>query len=484
MMDLASRGIRAPSEGHILAAAARAPSYPTRSWIVFLAFLAFVVARYVQVGARLDILAALRFEFILGIVVIVMVGFQLANRKPVIGRAMPMLVCISLLFLAMIVQLPFAADPVLAQTIFMDRVIKFALLTFFMVVMIESPRFLRLFLASFLFSVFYITQEATQGLISGSLVWQNQGIDRLHGAVPIYEHPNSLGGVAMGALPFVAFFFSRVRSRILKLGLLIVACTSLVCVIYSGSRTAYVGLLAFLGWWLFQADKKKKFLMYGAIGLSIGLAMLPQEYIERFKSIGGEEKEGQSKETRIVILQDAWIILKENPLGVGVASFPAVRRDRFNRSQDTHNLYLEVATNLGWQGLIVFMALVSVMMWEYRRAAHGFRNQIRQLMAAGRVPGIPPPLKRRMATHLEDLRFLVATAQAAGGFILVRLVLGLFGMDLYEVYWWFGAGLALVLSAILVTSRRNTGILVLAARESATVEKKDERYPEVRAGVL
>ncbi len=102
----------------------------------------------------------------------------------------------------------------------MDRVIKFAFLTFFMAVMIESPRQMRLFLAAFLFSTFYVTQEAVRGLISGGLVWQNQGVMRLHGAVPIYAHPNSLAGVAMGCIPFVAFLFPHTRRWWLKLALL------------------------------------------------------------------------------------------------------------------------------------------------------------------------------------------------------------------------------------------------------------------------
>lgn len=455
----------APVQGTSLAHALRAPHYVTRNWLVFLSFLAFVVARYIQLGARKDFLATLRFELILGLALIVIVGFEMNQRKPEIGRARSILVTIGLLFVAMIIQLPLAADPEMANKIFMDRVIKFAFLTCFMVVMIESPRYLKLFLAAFLFSVFYITLESTEGLVSGALVWQNQGINRLHGAVPIYEHPNSLGGVAMGSLPFVAFLFSRVKSWLVRLGLLALTGTSLICVVYSGSRTVYVGLLAFGLWWLFQSEKKGKFLLYGAVAGAIGLSMLPQEYIERFKSIGGHEKEGQSKATRIVILKDAWIILQENPLGVGVASFPAVRLERFNRKQDTHNLYLEVATNLGWQGLAVFLALVWVMMLEFRRTMFGFRAQIQQLVRAGKVSGLPPPLRRRIVAHVEDLRFMIASAQAAGGFIFVRLVLGLFGMDLYEVYWWFGAGLALVLSGLLVTSTRNTRIFLLAMQD-------------------
>lgn len=464
MAEIATVQSAMGGEGAPSSALSGVPRYRQRKWLVFLSFLAFVVARYVQLGARRDILATVRFELLLGVVVMVLVFQEIGSRPPVIGRGKNLLIAISALFFAMVIQLPFAADPVVARTIFMDRVIKFALMTFMMVVLVESPHYLRWFIAAFLFSVFYITLESVRGLISGGLVWQNQGVMRLHGAVPIYEHPNSLGGVAMGALPFAAFLFAHLKTRLMKLGMLALSTTSLVCVVYSGSRTAYVGLIAFILWWYFQSDRKGRFLMWGLIFGAIGLSVTPAEYIDRFKSIGGQEKEGHSSETRMVILQDAWVILQENPFGVGVASFPAVRQRRFGRMQDTHNLYLEVGTNLGVQGLAVFLFLVGAMMAEFRRTALDFRAQVAQLMRAGRVKGLPQPLRSRLSVHVRELKFLISSAQAAGGFILIRLVLGLFGMDLYEVYWWFGAGLALILSGLVVATRRNTKILLESVR--------------------
>jgi len=440
----------------------RFPGYPTRSRLSFIAFLAFVIARYVQIGARRDILASIRFEFLLGIAVIIIVGMQLSNRGPDISRAKPLLISIGLLFFAMVIQLPLAADPVMAKSIFLDRVIKFAFLTFFMVVMIESPRSLGLFLATFLFSVFYITLESVQGLVSGGLVWQNQGTMRLHGAVPIYEHPNSLGGVAMGTLPYVVFLFFRVRRWALRIGLVVLAGLSLVCIIYSGSRTAYVGLLVFIMWWFFQSEKKGRFIVLALITSVVVISVIPDQYIERFNSISGEEKESHSKEARIRILQDAWAILQENPLGVGIASFPAVRQQKFGKSQDTHNLYLEVGTNLGWQGLAVFLALVANMLREFRKTAFSFRSQIRQLMAVSRTTDMDKKTGKALRDHLLDLQFLYAVAQATAGFIVTRLALGLFGMDLYEVYWWFGAGFAIVLSGLVASTLRRTRYLVQA----------------------
>ncbi len=446
----------------------RLPRYPQAAYYIFLSFLAFVVVRYIQLGARKEILATVRFEFLVGLIVIALAVSHYARHKPDFGDSRSLLIAISLLFFFMIVQLPFAASPATARAIFMDRVIKFAFLTFFMIVFIESPRYLQLFVAAFLFSVFYITLEAVEGLISGSLLWQNQGVMRLHGAVPIYRHPNSLGGVATGALPFVMFLFPVIRSWKYKIGLLAVATTSTLCVVYSGSRTAYVGLLALILWWWFQSPNKLRFLAVGVVAGAITLTIIPTEYIERFQSIGGGEKEGHSSEKRIEILEDAITIFAENPLGVGIASFPAVRFQRFGREQDTHNLYLEVGTNLGVQGLAAFLFLIFAMMVQFRRSAMSFRWQRIELVVMFRAKGLHPRDRAVIAKHEYDLRFLIAMAKAAGGFILTRLVLGMFGMDLYEVYWWFGAGLAIVLAGLVVSTKRNTKAIVTRCRKQGT----------------
>jgi len=51
---------------------------------------------------------------------------------------------------------------------------------------------------------------------------------------------------------------------------------------------------------------------------------------------------------------------------------------------------------------------------------------------------------------------MIGVAKAIMGFIVIRLALGLFGMDLYEPYWWFGAGLAFNLVFIADHMRRGT----------------------------
>ncbi|MBU1495110.1 MAG: O-antigen ligase family protein, partial [Actinobacteria bacterium] len=320
----------------------RLPRYWEAPLFVTAIFLTFVVARYMQLGARREIFKTLRIEFVLGLVLAVACVFIISAYPVRIAKLRPaknVLVGITLLFVAMIIQIPFAADKVMANNIFVDRVIKFAMLTFFMVALIRSPRAMRYFLAAFLFACFYVTQESARGAISGSLVWQNQGVMRLHGAVPIYAHPNSLGGVAIGLVPFVVFLFPVIRDWKFKLLLLPPLMTAGVCMLYSGSRTTYVGFFGFLVYWWLRSTNKLRWLLIGTALAAAALPVIPDQYVERFKSIGGQEAEGHSKQMRIEILNDAWKILMDNPLGVGVASFPAVRNRVFGRTQDTHNLY-------------------------------------------------------------------------------------------------------------------------------------------------
>jgi putative inorganic carbon (hco3(-)) transporter len=441
------------------------PQYPPITKPMLMFFLVFVVARYIGINDRLTILSTIRFEMLLGLTAIIMATVKMSSQAPQIGAARPLLYSIIFLFILTAVQVPFAADPHLARIVFNDRVFKFAMLTFLMAVMVESPGTLNIFLLAYLFSIFYVTEESVEGLISGGLYWQNQGVMRLHGAIPMYAHPNSLGGVAMGSLPFVWFLFPHLKNWWIRLGLLATGATSFICVVYSGSRTAYLGLLALLLWCWFQSAKKVRFGIILASVSVVLLPLLPHQYLERFKSIGGHEAEGNSKETRVEILQDAVAIFKTHPFGVGVASFPAVRMARFNRSQDTHNLYLEVATNIGVQGLIAFLTFVALMLAGFRRVAKAFQRQqvvLRQAVAGKEIPG---SLRGPLRKHFHELSYLRATAQAGAGFIVGRLVLGLFGMDYYEIYWWFAAGLVFVLSGLVVTTMRFTRSCVTAVQE-------------------
>ena len=435
--------------------------------IVMGMFVTFVVAKYMEWGARRAIFETIRIEFSLGAMLFTVGVVYVLMKRVDIESARKVLVAVALLFVASAIQVPFAADPGLASRIFYNRLVKFFMLSFFMLVFIRSPRDLRWFMFAFLFACFYVTQESVRGLIRGSLIWENQGVMRLHGAVPIYTHPNSLAGVSMGAIVFVVFLLPAVRDWRARAGLAALLGTAATCVIYSGSRTGYVALVGFLAYWWAVSPNKKRWLLIGGVLGAVSLSVIPSQYIGRFRSITGEEAEGHSREKRIEILRDAWVILQENPGGVGLGCFPVVRMQRFNRMQDTHNLYFEVATNTGVQGLLIFVIFLWILMQTFYRAGTSLARQRRKLIHLGRSRLLPAQAMGPARTHLQNIDYMIAACKAGAGFIIVRLLLGLFGMDFYEIYWWFSAGLAMALAGLDDISRRTTGDFVELAEENA-----------------
>lgn len=290
------------------------------------------------------------------------------------------------------------------------------------------------------------------------MVWENQGTPRLHGSTPNYEHPNSFSGMALGSLPFILYFFTNAPRflRVVLAGQFIMA---LGVIVFTGSRTGYIGMGVGLLFLFLRSERKARALTLLVIGGLAFAAVVPHAYVERFDSIfTQEDKEGQSINLRKEILEDAWEIFTSRPLGVGVGAFPSIRKARFGRSQDTHNLYLEVGTNLGIQGLVVFGGFVLVLLRLLSRLERSIKGQIDLLR--GIADRGKDGSSDKMAFHIQDLQTMSSAVVATYVFIMIRLGLGFFGMDLYEVYWWFASGTTVAVWNINTVASRRTDILV------------------------
>lgn len=407
--------------------------YPFINKTLLLLFCGYVVAWYLQIGYRIPVLGDIRFEFIYALVLTVLAFLV----TPKIDTKCPLLPYVLLYFLVIVIQVPFSHDFTRSWDVFVDRIVKFAFMAFFIVSFVRSPSHMKYFLGAFLLACLKMGQEGLVGRLSGGLIWENQGIMRLHGPTPIYGHPNSFAGMAMGTLPFV-YFLWPLSNKYIKAVLLVIGILSLHIVLYTGSRTAYVGIFAFVAFAFYTTSNKKRFIGCIVLALALSLPMIPSDYQERFRSIFTlEEKEGRSSEARIQIIEDAWEIFTDNPFGVGVAAFPKVRAERFGRSQDTHNLYLEIATNLGIQGLIVVGLMINKML----RILNYIRTKSNHILYQLSANDDPNRIK-------EDLYLIEAVASSVIGFLIIRLTLGLFGMDLYEIYWWFAIGMTFSLHSM------------------------------------
>lgn len=391
----------------------------------------YIFAFYLELHFRIQELQAIRFQFTYGAIVGFFCLYKFLSYKNIQVTFNSVTKTTFWLIAILGIYTIFSMDREESMWVYQDRVIKFALVAFFIYAAVEKIEDLRVIIAFMLLAWLKIGQEGFWGWYSGGLVWENQGIPRLHGSTAMYGHPNSFSGFAVGCLPFAAFLLMGVKSNLLKIGLLLLIAFSIIIVITTGSRTGYVAVTLGTLYFFFKL-KAGKFKIFSLILLTsvITINFVPNDYKDRFMSIfSGEEKEGRSSDKRIEIIEDALAIYSMYPMGIGVQAFPKVRYEVFSRSQNTHNLYLEVLTNIGPIGFIVFFIFV------YQIIALNKSNL--------------NSIDKNLSLNDQDIKFLQNLCKAIIGFILMRLLLGLFGMDLYEIYWWIALGFTLAIRKLI-----------------------------------
>jgi putative inorganic carbon (hco3(-)) transporter len=396
----------------------------------------YIFAFYLELHHRISILQTIRFQFTYGAIVGGLCLYKFINTTQRQASFNTVTKTTFIMIFIMGIYTIFSMDRPESIDVFSDRVLKFALVSFFIYAGTSKVEDLRVILAFMLLAWLKIGQEGFTGWYTGNLVWENQGIPRLHGSTSMYGHPNSFSGFAIGCLPFCAFLLLSLKSNILRLGVLLVLACSLIIIVTTGSRTGYVAATLGTAYFLMQFKSHKIKIMLAAMLIcSVSLVIVPDSYKERFTSIfTGQEKEGASSEKRKEIIADAIELYLTYPMGVGVQAFPKVRGEMFGRRQNTHNLYLEVLTNIGPIGFIVFITFVIKLI------------QLNNLN-----------IKRLHSTdgfEKIDNTLLLNLSKAITGFILLRLVLGLFGMDLYEIYWWIALGLSLAISKLIYVQNK------------------------------
>jgi len=396
----------------------------------------YIFAFYLELHYRIPILQSIRFQFTYGAIV----GFFCLYKYQIDSYKQPTLNSVTkttfLLIFIMGIYTIFSMDRPESITVYNDRVIKFALVSFFIYAGTSKIEDLRVIMAFMLLAWLKIGLEGFLGWYTGSLVWENQGIQRLHGSTSMYGHPNSFSGFAVGCLPYTAFLLLCVKSNLLRIALVVLFIFALLIVVNTGSRTGYVAVVIGAAYFFMKLKAGKfKIILLALLTVSLTINLVPEQYKERFASIfTGKEKEGASGETRLEIITDAIAIYKQYPLGIGLQAFPKVRDDMFGRSQNTHNLYLEVLTNIGPIGLIVFFIFVAKIIGINKRNIESLQENY------------PPGPNQQLLINL---------CKATIGFILMRLILGLFGMDLYEIYWWVALGFSLAINKLIFLNTKS-----------------------------
>ena len=151
----------------------------------------YIFAFYLEIQHRIHFFEVIRFQFTYGAIVGALCLQQYlsdSQRQPFFNDVTK---TTFLLLVIMGIYAIFSMDREESMRVYDDRVIKFALLSFFIYAGTTKIEDLRVIIAFMLLAWLKMGIEGFLGWYTGSLVWENQGIPRLHGSTSMYGHPNA-----------------------------------------------------------------------------------------------------------------------------------------------------------------------------------------------------------------------------------------------------------------------------------------------------
>lgn len=393
--------------------------------------LAYVIIFYSQIGERIPALGVIRIELIIGLLIILLIFFKIFKGEVRFKKNQTNTA--ALLFLgACLITVPFAYYMGNSVEIFI-RLIKFFCIYLMIIFGISTEKDLKRFIWIYVLMISFVFTESFFYAIQGLHIRWNSGAMRLFGPPGLFGHPNSLGGVTVASLPFFFFLARAEKSWIVKILLLTLTLTAIRVIMYTNSRTAFIGLIGFgIIFWLFS-KRKLPILVLTLVSGFLLWQIAPPETLERFLSLGraGEyianHSVGQdAMGNRLNLLVNSFTVFLENPItGVGVGNFIIINGSRFNMWLPTHNLYTQVLCETGLIGFICFAVLIVLIF----RNLHQASRLIYEVGLEGSL--------------IHNILLAVKV------FLILRLLVGLFGDDLYDNYWWIAGGLSVVVLDLL-----------------------------------
>jgi len=228
-----------------------------------------------------------------------------------------------------------------------------------------------LVLSTAVISVYGLYQMKTVGATSEAWVDTTLFEDIKARIGSTFENPNVLGEYLVLIIPVAIAMLWGQKGWVSKLTTLGLTAIMLICLVYTYSRGAYIGLMLALA--LFAVLRDRRFVILGVIGLLLLPFVLPQSVINRFTSIGNLSD--TSSFYRISVWLGSLKIVKDywpSGIGLGLEPFKLIYpKYSLNAAyaHHSHNIYIQLLIETGIAGFLMFFAIIAV---YYKTMLAGF----------------------------------------------------------------------------------------------------------------
>ncbi len=379
--------------------------------------LAYACISFTRPGNHFPFLASLRFEMIVAIVVLIVIFVSAENRKLIKITRNDISKRLFIFLAVVLASTVFSVDFKVAS----ERSWEFLKIYAFwlmIVGLIRTEKHLNLFLWTFCFLIAYIAYEPIYNYFTGVLRMRGET------AYAVASTGRGAGHVALGiylcqGLSFLWYLVTvrpKIVMRVTGYFLILICFTGIMV---SGSRGAIVGLVMFFLLISYYSKHRIKLFLATGIIFIVAMILMGSDYISYMSTILDFGASDRSAASRFEGLRHGFEMLIRKPVfGVGPGCYPVARRMWFGWGLWSHNIYGQLAGDLGLAGLIAWGLFVFTYLKEcflMKRAAYS------------------KPL-------LNNIMMAVIVSN------IVCLVLGFFAHMLYGYFWYMSAGIVVVLA--------------------------------------
>jgi O-antigen ligase len=277
-----------------------------------------------------------------------------------IAKINPEVIAIIALGGVIVLTIPFSFWPGGSLAMFSDIYVKIILIFALMMSTLTSPKRLRQMTWVMIVASGYLAFRGVLDYTRGVNLFEGH---RLGGAVGgMFRNPNDL---ALNLVTFLAptlLIVLRERRAFPRLAASAIATLMVAAIIFTKSRSGFLGLVAMLLVVAYYTMKLKPGVIFAVIlAGAVSLPLMPQSFWDRMGSITeSETDETGSRDARIQLMEQGVDVFLANPItGIGAGQFrnydgPGM----IERWRVTHNVWLQVAAELGIFGLLLFGYMV------------------------------------------------------------------------------------------------------------------------------
>lgn len=331
----------------------------------------FVISWFLHLSARIPVLGAVRFDLFLVLILVANIYFCKNNEETTkIIKSSAIHKILKILIFYIIFSLPFVHWPGSVIHYGAENFIKAVVFYYFTIYFVTDEdkmvKFITIFILCQSFRiiepVYLHLTEGYWGSFASMANWEF--MDRLSGAPSDIVNPNGLAFIVLTVIPF--YYYLSGLSIIHRIISVVLMPLSIYTLLLTGSRSGLIGLLVILGGILLKSKNKLPILMIICVCFVASISFLNDNFKDRYTSIfSSGTKNDASAEGRLEgVKNDLLVAFKKPIFGFGLGTSREANANFGGIDKPSHDLYTEVAQELGFAGLVIFLTLIKSILYN------------------------------------------------------------------------------------------------------------------------